>query len=116
MNCRMNFRISSADAEGNSRDYLELQHEKKSEKSASLATLESDLTALGFSASEIDELCRDGDNELSRCLEQVLELHVRLHHSIQLQERHTQTVLRADSALSKAEHQLFGKMSCYSFF
>lgn len=74
-------------------------------------TLKSDLAALGFNNSEIEELFCNGDlygNELSRCLGQLVEL----QRSIQLQEQHAQTVLRADSALRMAEQQLCGEMAC----
>ena len=71
-------------------------------------SLKSDLMALGFSGPEIDELlgAENADrDELSLRLQQVLEL----QRSIQQQEQHAQTVLRADSVLRTAEYQLFGK-------
>lgn len=107
----MDFRTSSTNAGRDCGEQLELKQQQKCEE---VANLESDLTALGFSASEINELFHADGTELSRCLGQVLELHVRLQHSIQLQEQHTKTVLRANTALSEAEYQLFGKMPCYA--
>ena len=98
----MSFRIISKCVEDHT-DNIDAKQQQPNPTS-----LKSDLMALGFSGPEIDELfgAENADREeISRRLQQVVEL----QRSIQRQEQHAQTVLRADSVLRTAEYQLFGK-------